>query len=576
MKYKPAAFSLQITLTVCVLLTNVVLIVVLTILLFNAFGNNRRAERIFAASQCSVQLSAAIREITFEHGRTNVFLAGNQPITEGDKDFIVTRRQSADEYIAGGLAQLERIDAGLAEELRSNYNAFLQLREKVDYVQSGGVAKNREQLRKEWFNQSIAFIYQVKNTIAQLGEMEYEGELFYRCHQFQLDSMEFRILIGQSGSIFAAAISKQTPLTTEEYHKTIALLAKADYLWSRMEADAVKLNNDKLSAEKARVYHSYYEVYRPVQEGLITPGFEGKVPPGAAERLMDLSVPAFDAVFNLVDAANEVTIAYAQTVKNKAAAALQGATLNFGLGLLFASLTILYFHIKLFRPLNHIVRTLKNISAGETVSALEDEAKRQDEIGRLAQGVEMLLTSLAEERRLKEQNEYLAITDGLTGCLNKRASYQRLEQEHAWTGREQRELSVAMLDVDNMKYINDTYGHLIGDEALKHLVQTIAQHSRPCDLIGRFGGDEFVLSIQGKTRQEIQKTIERIHASVQANPLIIDGLAEPIPLKISVGVAYSGGNKGRSADWFISQADAALYEAKQRGKNDIVFVQEDL
>ncbi|HBS58014.1 MAG TPA: hypothetical protein DEA44_01965, partial [Firmicutes bacterium] len=138
------------------------------------------------------------------------------------------------------------------------------------------------------------------------------------------------------------------------------------------------------------------------------------------------------------------------------------------------------------------------------------------------------------------------------------------------------ELSVAMLDVDNMKYINDTYGHLIGDEALKHLVQTIAQHSRPCDLIGRFGGDEFVLSIQGKTRQEIQKTIERIHASVQANPLIIDGLAEPIPLKISVGVAYSGGNKGRSADWFISQADAALYEAKQRGKNDIVFVQEDL
>ncbi|HBS58013.1 MAG TPA: hypothetical protein DEA44_01960, partial [Firmicutes bacterium] len=114
-------------------------------------------------------------------------------------------------------------------------------------------------------------------------------------------------------------------------------------------------------------------------------------------------------------------------------AALQGATLNFGLGLLFASLTILYFHIKLFRPLNHIVRTLKNISAGETVSALEDEAKRQDEIGRLAQGVEMLLTSLAEERRLKEQNEYLAITDGLTGCLNKRASYQRLEQEHAWT-----------------------------------------------------------------------------------------------------------------------------------------------
>ena len=313
------------------------------------------------------------------------------------------------------------------------------------------------------------------------------------------------------------------------------------------------------------------EKYRPEQEKLISAALIGEVSTVEATNLQVLSVEAFDSVFLLIDQISTSIIGDMQKQKDFAERKLCGSLLQFFAGLSLMVLALLYFNANLFRPLANITKALRSICVGENVPLLKQETQRGDEIGQLAIGVEMLQASIAEERRLRDLNEYLAMTDSLTGCLNKRCFYQRAEAEMDRALRENKKIAFALIDLDNMKTINDSYGHIAGDEVLKYLVCVLTEHCRSYDLIGRFGGDEFMLCMQNHDDSQPLKVCERIVATLDKQPLTLPNSSDSIFLRISVGIVAGYVQTDRPLARFIHEADQAMYLAKQHNNEKIVF-----
>ncbi|MHB8145795.1 MAG: sensor domain-containing diguanylate cyclase [Vulcanimicrobiaceae bacterium] len=164
-----------------------------------------------------------------------------------------------------------------------------------------------------------------------------------------------------------------------------------------------------------------------------------------------------------------------------------------------------------------------------------------------------------ETRRLLEETQRLAHTDSLTGIPNRRALSEMLDRELHTSERYDTPFAFVIFDLDDLKKINDSGGHSLGDLALKRFAQVLKKNARKGDIIARYAGDEFVLVMAQSDREQTAQGVERIMASLRRN-----GLAS------SIGVAMfpSDGIDGQTL--FFS-ADEALYKAKQAGKNRYEF-----
>jgi diguanylate cyclase (GGDEF)-like protein len=151
--------------------------------------------------------------------------------------------------------------------------------------------------------------------------------------------------------------------------------------------------------------------------------------------------------------------------------------------------------------------------------------------------------------------------DLLCGVLNRRGIEQKLDTELKRSGRAGQNLAIALIDIDHFKAINDHAGHAAGDAALRDLVSAISDRLRPHDLLGRFGGDEFLLILPHTSSSEAFTVSSRIEQSVRE--LSIPG--EAIPLTISIGLTQAA--TGEIAGPLLARADKALYNAKNAGRN---------
>ena len=166
------------------------------------------------------------------------------------------------------------------------------------------------------------------------------------------------------------------------------------------------------------------------------------------------------------------------------------------------------------------------------------------------------------QKRLKK----LASTDELTGLRNRRHIMKRLEEEFERAGRTQEPLCLMMLDIDHFKRINDTYGHPFGDLVIKHVARRLQDATRRYDLIGRFGGEEFIVISPGTTAEEAMLLGERLRTMVSQEP-IGDGEKE---VAITVSAGFSLARSGdRNSETLLKRADEALYRAKQGGRNRV-------
>ncbi len=165
--------------------------------------------------------------------------------------------------------------------------------------------------------------------------------------------------------------------------------------------------------------------------------------------------------------------------------------------------------------------------------------------------------------------EVLAAIDELTGLLNRRYGMKRLNEEFERAKRHNSTLSVTMLDIDNFKQLNDTYGHLAGDHILKTFAELICEESRVSEFALRYGGEEFLIIFPGASVISCDRVVERMRRKTEA--LSISFMQHNLHFTFSAGIAAYPGDQINDQTQLVNAADQALYQAKNQGKNQIAI-----
>ncbi|RJG00045.1 diguanylate cyclase [Noviherbaspirillum saxi] len=212
--------------------------------------------------------------------------------------------------------------------------------------------------------------------------------------------------------------------------------------------------------------------------------------------------------------------------------------------------------------LNHILEDVMRdtrLAQTEVLRSQEDIIAAKQEVQEAEARIEQLESQL-------EQMSELVREDQLTGSLNRRGLDDAYEREVARSTRRKTPLCVALLDLDDFKRLNDTYGHTAGDGALIHLVRVIKETLRTMDVIARFGGEEFLIVLPDTPLEEAVQTVTRLQRELTKRIFMHDN--QKLLITFSAGVALRNDDEEQTD--LIKRADEALYEAKRAGKNRVV------
>lgn len=242
-------------------------------------------------------------------------------------------------------------------------------------------------------------------------------------------------------------------------------------------------------------------------------------------------------------------------------------------GLIYVIIVYASLNRFIIRPLQILKVATKKAAQGRLNIKVKTE--QTDEIGQLYVSFNEMLATLkereAENLKLQQQlnQKYeeaktQAITDALTGLYNHRYFHDRLEAELARARRQKSYLTLAFLDLDDFKNFNDSYGHILGDQALKNLAALLKKVIRVSDVVCRYGGEEFAIIFPDTDLAEAKTISARLLKEVATLPLSVNQ-NKTVNLTVSIGLATFPSAPTKTE--LINQADAAMYRAKKRGKN---------
>ena len=200
-----------------------------------------------------------------------------------------------------------------------------------------------------------------------------------------------------------------------------------------------------------------------------------------------------------------------------------------------------------------------------------DLTRSRDELLAAREQVEAAEQRISELEMALEAASAKVKEDQLTGAYNRRGLAENFQREISRAERTGNDLSVALIDVDNFKQLNDRYGHLTGDDALKYLVDVIKHNLRPADIVARFGGEEFVLLLPDTPLHEAMDTVQRLQRELTKTFFMANN--DRLVITFSAGVARW--HLGEQDIDVIERADQAMYQAKISGKNRVVSAEAD-
>lgn len=180
------------------------------------------------------------------------------------------------------------------------------------------------------------------------------------------------------------------------------------------------------------------------------------------------------------------------------------------------------------------------------------------------------LKGLKERRRYERAMLEKANTDPLTGVYNRRRFDEILHWEFERVKRYDLTASLLILDLDHFKKVNDTYGHQAGDDVLIATATKISESLRKSDILGRYGGEEFIALLPETDRENALKTAERLRRVIEASTVSYG--VQDIKVTISVGVSYLSSEKDLTIEKIIKNADESLYSAKEKGRNQVAYI----
>lgn len=218
---------------------------------------------------------------------------------------------------------------------------------------------------------------------------------------------------------------------------------------------------------------------------------------------------------------------------------------------------------RLIRPLNLLADAMKRYPEDKAILRLYP--KSRDEIGTVT---DIARSTLLQVESLTRQLTHQATTDFLTGLGNRRALMEQMPIIRAKAARPEEAVSLILFDLDHFKRINDEYGHDAGDSVLMAIGEAVKDHLRPYDYAARMGGEEFCIVLPGADLAAAESVAERLRLAVESR------VVEPLPkgrITCSFGVAQARPNERLQE--LLLRADAALYTAKDRGRNVVVRAQ---
>lgn len=227
-------------------------------------------------------------------------------------------------------------------------------------------------------------------------------------------------------------------------------------------------------------------------------------------------------------------------------------------------------HFKRFHALKE---TVFNENASKRLAGLQvthqvETAKRDSEIQYL-RTIE-LKKEIEERKAAQAALEVLANIDSLTGLLNRREFFSLGELEVQRAQLTDQPITAILFDVDHFKRINDTFGHAVGDQALAHVAQVVRQNLREGELIGRYGGDEFVILLPGSNRAQGWQVAERLRTGLAGQSIATQ--RGVLALTLSLGIAEANAAQAVGLEGLLDLADQALYAAKQAGRNRVAVL----
>jgi diguanylate cyclase len=215
--------------------------------------------------------------------------------------------------------------------------------------------------------------------------------------------------------------------------------------------------------------------------------------------------------------------------------------------------------IELGRLLEEVTTATRQVQAA-TLRSREETLRTQEEVRAAEQKIRDLQTELTRvSAKVRE--------DQLTGALNRRGLEEEFERSRAASERRKEPMSLALLDIDNFKSLNDTHGHTVGDGALVHLAQVIKSTVRPTDVVCRFGGEEFVILLPGTGLEDSVVVVSRLQRELTKRFFLHDN--QRLLITFSAGVAER--REGETREQTIERADSAMYQAKRAGKNRVMI-----
>jgi diguanylate cyclase (GGDEF)-like protein len=173
-----------------------------------------------------------------------------------------------------------------------------------------------------------------------------------------------------------------------------------------------------------------------------------------------------------------------------------------------------------------------------------------------------------ENNRKLEELTNLTIRDDLTGLFNSRQFYRHIAQEVDRSNRYFRPLSLILMDIDNFKSLNDTYGHLFGDKILSGMGEIIQSAIRMQDTAYRYAGDEFTILLPETELERAIAVAERVRQAIEIETQV---LSDPKPLKVTVSIGVVEYLTDEEIKCFVHRADSAMYTSKRKGRNNISF-----
>lgn len=372
---------------------------------------------------------------------------------------------------------------------------------------------------------------------------------------------DMRDQAGRVASNIMAPVAFAEKISDENRARSLQTQHQAKYLWALVDTlqpeQAKTLEYRRLYL---RVKTEFLDQGLPIVSQLLDESKNGETYFLTATQLTNQIVNKFTTVMDLQNYILDYSIKVAHQQNRNAQQQFIFTLCISSLSLLIAIFTMIYAKRRVFSPLIKARNMILGLSRPSDEPALTK--KSQEEFFSLFEAIDKLKGMLKQRDMLESKLKQIANSDVLTGVANRLALDEYIQVLESKPEALSQSCAI-VIDIDNFKFVNDQYGHIVGDQVIMMIADQLKHHVRASDLIVRYGGDEFLIVIDSIQMDAAKAIAESIRVGVAKENIIISSMAETIQVSVSIGVAIG------AESWLelLEKADQSLLKAKAKGKN---------